>query len=115
MSHKIGSTFFTKSTLWKLLCKTKHRVATEDKNNIVYETGYSYCEGVFFTESKWSLKSRFDEHKRSARNFDVIRMKLQNFVGKQITTLAGIRSKFLLGKTGNSLEDQRSHSFFEQS
>ena len=30
----------------------------------------------------------------------VIRMKLLNTVGKQITTLAGIRRKLLLGKTG---------------
>ena len=32
----VKSTFYTKSTLRKLLCKPKDRVATEDKNNIVY-------------------------------------------------------------------------------
>ena len=31
------STFYAESTLRKLLCKPKDRVATEDKNNIVYE------------------------------------------------------------------------------
>ena len=36
-SHKIGSTFYTESNLCKLLCKPKDPVATEDKNNIVYE------------------------------------------------------------------------------
>ena len=36
-SHKIRSTFYTEMTLCKLLCKPKNRVATEDKNNIVYE------------------------------------------------------------------------------
>ena len=36
-SHKIKSTFYTKNTLRKLLCKPKDRVATADKNNIVYE------------------------------------------------------------------------------
>ena len=36
-SHKIRSTFYTENTLRKLLCKTKDRVGTEDKNNIVYE------------------------------------------------------------------------------
>ena len=36
-SHKIRPTFYTKNTLHKLLCKPKDRVATEDKNNIVYE------------------------------------------------------------------------------
>ena len=30
----------------------------------------------------------------------VIRMKLQNTAGKQITTLAGIRRKLLIGKAG---------------
>ena len=35
--HKIGSTFYTESNLRKLLCKPKDPVATEDKNNIVYE------------------------------------------------------------------------------
>ena len=36
-SHKIRSTFYTENTLRKLLCKPKDRVATEDKNNIVYQ------------------------------------------------------------------------------
>ena len=30
-SHKIRSTFYTESTLRKLLCKPKDRVATEDR------------------------------------------------------------------------------------
>ena len=34
-SHKIRSTFHSKNTLRKLLCKSKDRVATEDKNNII--------------------------------------------------------------------------------
>ena len=61
-SHKIRSTFYTESTLRKLLCKPKDLVATEDKNNIVYEIVCSNCEAVCFCESKWSLKSRSDEH-----------------------------------------------------
>ena len=67
-SHKIRSTFYTENTLRKLLCKPKDRVATEDKNNIVYEIDCSNCEAVYFGESKRSLKSRSDEHKRSVRN-----------------------------------------------
>ena len=54
----------------KLLCKPKDRVATEDKNNIVYEIDCSNCQAVYFGESKRSLKSRSDEHKRSVRNCD---------------------------------------------
>ena len=83
----------------KLLCKPKDRVATEDKNNIVYEIDCSNCEAVYFGESKRSLKSRSDEHKRSVRIAIVIRMKLQKTVGKQIT-LAEIRRKLLIGKAG---------------
>ena len=54
----------------KLLWKPKDQVATEDKNNIVYEIDYSNCEAVYFGESKWSLKSRLDGYKRSVRNCD---------------------------------------------
>ena len=35
MSHKIRSTFYTESTLHKLLCTRKDQVSTDDKNNIV--------------------------------------------------------------------------------
>ena len=50
-SHKIRSTFYTENTLRKLLCKPKDQVATEDKNNIVYEIDCSNCEAVYFGES----------------------------------------------------------------
>ena len=69
-SHKIISTFYTEMTLCQLLCKPKDRVATEDKSNIVYEIDCSNCQAVYFGESKRSLKSRSDEHKRSVRNCD---------------------------------------------
>ena len=57
-SHKIRSIFYTENTLCKLLCKPKDRVATEDKNNMVYEINCSNCEAVYFGEAKRSLKSR---------------------------------------------------------
>ena len=63
-SHKIRSTFYTENMLCKLLCKPKDQVATEDKNNIVYEIDCSNCGVVYLGESK----SRSDEHKRSVRN-----------------------------------------------
>ena len=69
-SHKIRSTFYTEKTLSKLLCKPKNWLAVEDKNNIVYETDCGNSEAFYFGESKRSLKSRSDEHKRSARNCD---------------------------------------------
>ena len=65
-SHKIRSTFYTE--MCKLLCKPKDRVATEDKNNIVYEIDCSNCQAVYFSESKQSLKLRSDEQKRCIRN-----------------------------------------------
>ena len=68
-SRKIRSTFYTEMTLHKLLCKPKDQVATEDKN-IVYEIDCSNCQAVYFGESKRSLKSRSDEHKRSVKNCD---------------------------------------------
>ena len=67
-SHKIRSTFYTKRTLHKLLCKPKDPVVTEDKNNIAYEIDCSDCEAVYFGKSKPSLKSCSDEHKRAVRN-----------------------------------------------
>ena len=69
-SHKIRSTFYIEYTLRKLLCKPKDQVATEDKNNILYEIDCSNCEAVYFGESKQSLKLRSDEHKKSVRNYD---------------------------------------------
>ena len=64
----IRSTFYTDKSLHKLLSKPKNWVVTEDKSNIVYEIDCSKCEAVYFGESKRSLESRSDEHKRSVRN-----------------------------------------------
>ena len=66
--HTQRSTFYTEKNLRKLPCKLKDRVATKDKSNIVYEIDCSYCKAVYFGESRRSLKSRYNEHKRSARN-----------------------------------------------
>ena len=73
--HKIRSFFYTESTLCKLLCKPKNWVAIED-NNIVHKTKYSNCEAVHFAKSKWPLKSRSDEQKRSVRNCDCEKNKI---------------------------------------
>ena len=69
--HEIRSTFYTGSTLRKLLCKPKDWVATEYKNNIVYEISCASCEVVFFDDPERSLKSLSDKHKRSFRNCDL--------------------------------------------
>ena len=67
-SHKVRSTFYTNSTLHNFFCKSKDRVGTGDKKNIVYKIDCSNCEVLFFGESKRSLKSRSDKYKRSVKN-----------------------------------------------
>ena len=74
-SHKIRSTFYTERTLHKLLCKPKDWVTTEDKNNI-YKIDCSNSEVIYFGNDLSGIAV-------------VIRMKLQNSVEKQITTLTG--------------------------
>ena len=69
-SHKIRSTFYTKMTFRKLLCKPRDQVATQDKNSILYEIDCSNCQAVYFGESKRPLKWHSDEHKSSVRNCD---------------------------------------------
>ena len=58
-SHKIKSMFYTKSTLRKLLCKSKDQVATKDKKSIICQIEWSNCEEVSFDEYKRSLKIAF--------------------------------------------------------
>ena len=47
-SYKTRSTFYIESTLCELICKSKDRVNTENKNNIGYEIDYSNCEAVYW-------------------------------------------------------------------
>ena len=61
-SHEIKSIFYTQNTLHKLLCKRTEWLQ-KIKSNIVYEIDCSICKGVYFGESKQSLKSLSDEHK----------------------------------------------------
>ena len=68
---KTRSSFYTKSTLHKLICKQKDWRATEDKNNSVYEIECSKLETVnYFSKSKQTLNPCSDEHNRSVRNCD---------------------------------------------
>ena len=70
INEKIRSTFYTESTLRKLLCKPEGKVATEDKKKIVYEIDFSYRKAVYFGEHKRSQKICHNEPKRSVRNCD---------------------------------------------
>ena len=84
----------------KLLCKPKDPVATEDKNNIVYEIDCSNCQAVYFGESKRPLKSRSDNTRDLSGIAIVVRMKLLNTAGKQIPRLTVIKRKLLIEKAG---------------
>ena len=76
--------------------------ALDDENNIFYQINCSDNKAVYFGESKWSQLG-----------IGIVkRMKLRNIVGKQITTLSGIRRKLLIG---NAQEDQRNYTLFEES
>ena len=99
-SHKIRSTFNTENILRKLICKPKDRVATENKNNIIYEIDCSNCEAVYFSESTLSLKLCSDEHKRSVRNCDCDQNEIAKHCWEADLTLAGIGRKLLIGKAG---------------
>ena len=67
---------YTEKILLKLLCKLKDQIATRDKNRIVYEIDCSKCQALYFSQSKRSLKSCSDEHKRSVRNWDCEKNKI---------------------------------------
>ena len=95
----------------------KIEVVTEDKyNEIVYEIDCSNCEAVYFGESKWSLKSRSDEHKRSVRNCGCDKNEIakhcweadQNFNLDQKKVIDR-ESRLILRKI------KKNHTFFEES
>ena len=84
----------------KLVCKLKDQVATEGENNIVYETDCSNCKAVYFGKFKRSV-NRVSINPRDLPEIAIVNvMNIQNTVGKQITTLAWIRRKLLIGKAG---------------
>ena len=99
-SHKIRSTFYTEKTLHKLLYKPKDLVATENKNNIFYEINFSNCQAVTLVNLN-GLWNRIQMNTKDLSGIAImIRIKLLNTAGKQITTLTGIRRKLLIGKAG---------------
>ena len=95
-SHKIRSTLSTD----QLLSKPKDRVATEDKNKIVYEIDCSNCEAVYFGEFKRYLKLHSDEHKRSVRNFDCDKNEIAKQCWEADQNFNYDQKKLLIGKAG---------------
>ena len=100
---KTRAAFYNENILCNIFCKPKDRVATEDKNNIAYETD---CSNVK-QSTLMTLNGLWNCVQMNTKDLPgfvtVIRMKLQNTVGNQITTLAGIRRNLLIGKAGQFL------------
>ena len=80
----------------KLLCKPKDRVASVGKNNKI---DCSNCEAkCYFGESKRSLKSRSDEHKRSVRNCDCDKNEIAKHCWEADHNFSWDQKKLLIGK-----------------
>ena len=75
-------------------------VATEDKNNIVYEIDWSNCKGVYFGESKRSLKFCLNEHKISVRNCDCDKIEISKHCREADHNFNWDQRKLLIGKAG---------------
>ena len=102
-SHKIRSTFYTENTFHDSLYKSKDRIATEDKNNIVYQIDCSNCEAVFFGESKRSLKLRSDKPKRSVRDCECYKNQTAKHCWEAYHNFSWDQKKLLIGKAGQVL------------
>ena len=114
-SHKVRSTFHTGNTLCKLICQPKDQVATESKNNITSETDCSNCEAVYFGESKWSLKSRSDECKRSIRNWNCEKNKIAKHNWETDDNFSWDHKKVVGWESSLIPRNQRNYIFFEES
>ena len=99
-SHKTKSTFYAENTLSLCLCKLKDPVATEDKKKSFMKlTVVTVKQSTSVNLNGLSNCVQMNTKDLSGIAI-MIKMNLLNTVGKQITTLAGIRRKLLLGKTG---------------
>ena len=96
-SHNIRSTFYTDNTLCKLLCKPKDRVATEDKTISCMKLTVVTVK----QRTSVNLNSLQNRVQMNTKDLSVtVPVIIMNTVGKQITTLAVIRRKLLIGKAG---------------
>ena len=84
----------------KALCKSKDRVATENKNNIFYGTVCSKCDAVLLNESKQSQNCDHINTRNRSKIAIVKRLKYQTIVGEKIITLTGIIRKLLIKTVG---------------
>ena len=66
-STKIKSTFYTATTLRKILPSPKDPIPTEKKHNIIYKLGCKDCDAVYIGESKRAYQTRTGEHISAVR------------------------------------------------
>ena len=65
--HNIKSTFYTTTTLRKILPSPKDPIPTENKQNIIYKLGCKDFDAVYIGESKRAYQTRIGEHISAVR------------------------------------------------
>ena len=71
--HNIKSTFYTTTTLSKILASLKEPIPTEKKRNIIYKLDCKDCDAVYIGESKRAYQTRIGEHISAVRKADTKR------------------------------------------
>ena len=71
--HNIKSTFYTTTTLRKILPSPKDPIPTEKKHNITYKLDCKDCDAVYIGESKRAYQKRIGEHISAVRKADTKR------------------------------------------
>ena len=71
--HNIKSTFYTTTTLRKILPSPKDPIPTEKKHNIIYKLDCKDCDAVYVGESKRAYQTRTGEHISAVRKGDTKR------------------------------------------
>ena len=65
--HNIKSTFYTATTLHKILPSPKDPIPTEEKHNVIYKLDCKDCGAVYIGESKRAYQTRIGEHISAVR------------------------------------------------
>ena len=71
--HNIKSTFYTATTLRKILPSPKDLIPTEKKHNIIYKLDCKDCDAVYIGESKRPYQTRIGEHISAVQKADTRR------------------------------------------
>ena len=71
--HNITSTFYTTTTLCKILPSPKDPVPTAKKHNIIYKLDCKDCDAAYIGESKRAYQTRIGEHISAVRKADTKR------------------------------------------